>query len=118
MTLEHSFGLIWIGKDARAKRKLQTMLENAAKSYCAKHGKTENDVVDDRLIFETVRRESAPLAISETPSRKFAVAGAGHDWQSCRVYPDCCWTHYRSLLPVGRSAARVFAAKNWRCPNI
>ena len=43
--------LTWIGKDARPKLEPRILLEDAARSYHAKHRVTEGDIFDNRLIF-------------------------------------------------------------------
>ena len=43
--------LTWIGKDVRPKLEPRILLEDAAKSYHAKHRVTDNDIFDNRLIF-------------------------------------------------------------------
>lgn len=43
--------LSWIGKDNRPRLEPRILLEDAAKSYHAKHHVTDNDLFDNRLIF-------------------------------------------------------------------
>lgn len=43
--------LTWIGKDKRPKLEPRILLEDASKSYHAKHKVTENDIFDNKLIF-------------------------------------------------------------------
>ena len=43
--------LTWIGKENRPKLEPRILLEDAEKSYHAKHRVTENDIFDNRLIF-------------------------------------------------------------------
>lgn len=43
--------LTWIGKENRPKLEPRILLEESEKFYHAKHGVTENDIFDNRLIF-------------------------------------------------------------------
>ena len=43
--------LTWIGKENRPKLEPRILLEDQAKSYHAKHQLTDNDIIDNRLIF-------------------------------------------------------------------
>lgn len=43
--------LTWIGKDNRPRLEPRILLEDAARSYHAKHRVTDNDLFDNRLIF-------------------------------------------------------------------
>ena len=43
--------LTWIGKDVRPKLEPRILLEDAEKSYHAKHRVSENDIFDNQLIF-------------------------------------------------------------------
>lgn len=61
-----------------------------------------------RLISEAVSRNFVLPAISETASRKSAVADAADSWQPGILNPNLSWSHYRSLLRIGRQAARDF----------
>lgn len=61
-----------------------------------------------RLISETVSRNFVLPAISETASRKSAGADAAAPWQPGILNPNLSWSHYRSLLRIGRQAARDF----------
>jgi predicted nuclease of restriction endonuclease-like (RecB) superfamily len=65
-----------------------------------------------QLISETASRKSFPQnpPKSETPSRRSSApepAPASH-WQPGFLHPDLSWSHYRSLLRVGRTDARKF----------
>jgi predicted nuclease of restriction endonuclease-like (RecB) superfamily len=66
-----------------------------------------------QLISETAPRKILPAESaekSETPSRKSSAAEsapASH-WQPGFLHPDLSWSHYRSLLRVGRTDARNF----------
>ena len=51
MTKKQRLELTWIGKDVRPKLEPRNLLEDAAKSYHAKHRVTESDIFDNRLIF-------------------------------------------------------------------
>ncbi len=61
-----------------------------------------------RLISETVSRNFVLPAISETASRKSGGADAADLWQPGILNPNLSWSHYRSLLRVGRQVARDF----------
>lgn len=61
-----------------------------------------------RLISEAVSRNFVLPTISETASRKSAVADAADSWQPGILNPNLSWSHYRSLLRIGRQAARDF----------
>jgi adenine-specific DNA-methyltransferase len=43
--------LTWVGKDTRTKLEPRILLEDASKSYHAKHRISENDIFDNQLIF-------------------------------------------------------------------
>ena len=60
-----------------------------------------------RLISETVSRNFVLPAISETASRNSAGTDAA-PWQPGILNPNLSWSHYRSLLRIGRQAARDF----------
>src|SRR4030066_2297260 len=47
----HKLELTWIGKENRPKLEPRILLEDAAKSYHAKHRVTDNDIFDNQLIF-------------------------------------------------------------------
>ena len=51
MTKKQKLELTWIGKENRSKLEPRILLEDAEKSYHAKHRVTENDIFDNRLIF-------------------------------------------------------------------
>src|SRR4030067_3378137 len=51
MLKKQKLELTWIGKENRPKLEPRILLENAEKSYHAKHRETENDIFDNRLIF-------------------------------------------------------------------
>lgn len=51
MTKKQKLELTWIGKENRPKLEPRILLEDAEKSYHAKHRVTENDIFDNRLIF-------------------------------------------------------------------
>ena len=60
--------LTWIGKENRPKLEPRILLEDAEKSYHAKHRVTENDVFDNRLIFAlsaNIDETLTPLEFSE-----------------------------------------------------
>jgi len=61
-----------------------------------------------RLISETVPRNLAFPAISETVSRKSAEPDAAGSRQPGSLNPNLSWSHYRCLLRVNRQAARDF----------
>ena len=61
-----------------------------------------------RLISETVSRNLVLPAISEAMSRKSVETVAGDSWQPGILNPNLSWSHYRSLLHVGRQSARDF----------
>jgi predicted nuclease of restriction endonuclease-like (RecB) superfamily len=65
-----------------------------------------------QLISETVPRKFELLGISETVSRKSLAAdspaGFSSPLQPGTLHPNLSWSHYRSLLRVGRQAARDF----------
>lgn len=62
----------------------------------------------DELISETASRNSLLPGISETASRKLSIGVAVPEWQPGLLHPGLSWSHYRSLLRVGRTAARAF----------
>ena len=51
MAKKQKLELTWIGKDSRPKLEPRILLEDATKSYHAKHKVTDNDLFDNRLIF-------------------------------------------------------------------
>jgi len=51
LTKKQKLELTWIGKENRSKLEPRILLEDAEKSYHAKHRVTENDIFDNRLIF-------------------------------------------------------------------
>lgn len=63
---------------------------------------------------DAARRKSGLLANSETVRRKSEAAleiqhmVRGESWRPGRLNPNLSWTHYRSLLRVGRAEARTF----------
>jgi len=61
-----------------------------------------------RLISETVPRNSAFPAISETLSRKSDEPDCAVPWQTGALNPNLSWSHYRCLLRVNRQTARDF----------
>ena len=69
-----------------------------------------------RLISETASRNLivpiVPPTISDTLSRKLLrdrpVATSVTGWQPGVLHPSLSWSHYRSLLRVGRAQARTF----------
>ncbi len=66
-----------------------------------------------QLISETASRKILPADSAEksvTPSRKSSAAdpAPGSHWQPGFLHPDLSWSHYRSLLRVGRTDARNF----------
>jgi predicted nuclease of restriction endonuclease-like (RecB) superfamily len=61
-----------------------------------------------RLISETLSRNLVLPAISEAMSRKSVETVAGDSWQPGILNPNLSWSHYRSLLHVGRQSARDF----------
>jgi len=70
------------------------------------------------LISDTMSRKSLPAGdisrISETASRKFPDdvlalhVSSSLEWQPGRLHPSLSWSHYRTLLRVGRREARAF----------
>lgn len=63
---------------------------------------------------DAARRKSGLLANSETVRRKSEAAleiqhaVRGESWRPGKLNPNLSWTHYRSLLRVGRAEARTF----------
>ena len=51
MSQKQKLELTWIGKEKRPKLEPRILLEDASKSYHARHRVTENDIFDNRLIF-------------------------------------------------------------------
>jgi adenine-specific DNA-methyltransferase len=51
MTKKQKLELTWVGKENRARLEPRILLEDAEKSYHAKHRVTENDIFDHGLIF-------------------------------------------------------------------
>lgn len=51
MTKKQKLELTWIGKENRPKLEPRILLEDAEKSYHAKHRVSEKDIFDNRLIF-------------------------------------------------------------------
>lgn len=51
MSKKQKLELTWIGKDLRPKLEPRILLEDATKSYHAKHKVSENDIFDNKLIF-------------------------------------------------------------------
>ena len=52
MANKQKLELTWIDKDVRSKLESRILLEDPAKSYYAKHRVGENDLFDNRLIFD------------------------------------------------------------------
>ena len=51
MSKKQKLELTWIGKENRPKLEPRILLEDPEKSYHAPHRVTENDILDNRLIF-------------------------------------------------------------------
>jgi hypothetical protein len=51
MTKKQKLELTWIGKEKRPKLEPRILLEDPEKSYHAQHRVSDNDIIDNRLIF-------------------------------------------------------------------
>jgi len=49
--MKQKLGLTWIGMNSRPKLELRILLSDTSKSYNAKQRLSENDIIDNQLIF-------------------------------------------------------------------